>query len=61
MFGHQQSDYGSSKTHHLLMQFSSSDGMYWTWGDVGEFLFWITDDDLRRRRFDQVLGEIESS
>ena len=61
MFGHQQSDYGSSSKRRLLMQFSSSNGMYWTWGDVGEFLFWITDDDLKHRRFDRALGEIESS
>jgi uncharacterized protein YwqG len=46
-------------THHLLMQFSSSDGMCWTWGDAGEFLFWIIDDDLRERRFDRVHATIE--
>ena len=61
MFGHLQIDRGSSRTEHLLMQFSSSKGMYWTWGDVGEFLFWIRDADLKSRRFDRVIGEIECS
>jgi hypothetical protein len=75
MFGHRQALYGALfidgkmqptedrylKTHQLLMQFSSSDGMCWTWGDVGEYLFWITEDDLRNRRFDQVTAAIECS
>jgi uncharacterized protein YwqG len=41
------------------MQFASSEGMSWTWGDVGEFLFWITDEDLKQHRFDQVMAMIE--
>jgi Domain of unknown function (DUF1963) len=73
MFGHRQALYTLErvggklrlggdqylKTHHLLMQFASSEGMSWTWGDDGEFLFWITDEDLKQHRFDQVMAMIE--
>jgi uncharacterized protein YwqG len=70
MFGHRQELYEwlpnqpvdpCLRTHHLLMQISSSDGMDWTWGDLGEIYFWITDYDLRQQRFDRVLSRIEGA
>ncbi|MFX9669158.1 hypothetical protein ABTU75_19800, partial [Acinetobacter baumannii] len=43
MFGHRVPDQPSDlslRTHHLLMQLSSSEGMNWMWGDLDEIFFW---------------------
>jgi hypothetical protein len=64
MFGHRypiQYAGPAAGTDHLLLQLSSSEGMNWMWGDLGEVLFWISDDDLANRRFDRILGSLEGS
>jgi hypothetical protein len=43
-----------AKTHLLLMQFDTDEPMHWMWGDMGVLQYWITRDDLKARRFDQV-------
>lgn len=44
-----------ARSHVLLFQFDSDGPMHWMWGDVGSLQFWITREDLRGRKFDNVL------
>jgi len=46
-------------THMLLMQFDSDYGMGWMWGDVGVLQYWIRPDDLKSRRFENVIVTME--
>jgi len=39
---------------HLLATLDSDDNTAMIWGDMGVLYFFITDDDLRRQRFDRV-------
>jgi uncharacterized protein YwqG len=43
-----------AKTHLMFMQFDTDEPMRWMWGDMGVLQYWITRDDLKARRFDQV-------
>lgn len=38
----------------LLLQIDSDDAPGWMWGDVGRIYFWIKQQDLALRRFDDV-------
>lgn len=35
----------------LLLQLDSDAGMLWSWGDEGQFQFWMTCDDLAKKNF----------
>ncbi|RLT96987.1 DUF3553 domain-containing protein [Ketobacter sp.] len=43
----------------LLLQLYSDGVMSWDFADVGILQFWITKDDLRKRRFDKVVVTME--
>jgi uncharacterized protein YwqG len=45
----------------LLLQVDSSDDAGMMWGDVGMVYFWIREQDLRDRRFDQVWAVMQCS
>lgn len=38
----------------LLLQIDSDDPLGMMWGDAGRLYFWITEDDLRHKRFENV-------
>lgn len=42
-----------------LLQLSGDDELRWSWGDAGRFHFVIRDDDLKNRRFDRVMAELQ--
>ena len=45
----------------LLAQIDSDDDAAMMWGDLGRLYFWITDDALRRRAFDEVWMVLQCS
>ena len=45
----------------LLLQLDTDDDAAMMWGDLGRLYFWITDDALRRRAFDEVWMVLQCS
>lgn len=44
---------------HLLLQLGFDDLMFWTFGDNGDYQFWISPEDLARRNWDGVMMTFE--
>jgi hypothetical protein len=42
-----------------LLQLDGDDELRWSWGDAGRFHYVIRDDDLKNRRFDRVMVELQ--
>jgi len=38
----------------MLLQIDSDENAMFEWGDCGQLFFWITEDALNRRAFDEV-------
>lgn len=47
--------------HHLLLQLGYDTLMHWELGDMGALQFWISEDDLRHRRWDNAFSTLEAS
>ncbi len=45
---------GGAAEWRLLLQLDSDDDLDWMWGDVGRIYFWIRDEDLQARRFEDT-------
>jgi uncharacterized protein YwqG len=42
-----------------LLQLDGDDDLRWDWGDAGRFHFAVRDEDLKARRFDRVMVELQ--
>lgn len=47
------------RTHRLLAQFDSDEGICWQWGDMGVLQFWQPHEDAGTNRFDRCIATLD--